>query len=143
MKASPASLLGQVARRTAPRWTCSNCRTQVVKTAPALPTTANATRSAARQYATNASRNSKQIPKPPRKRRGVILTAAATAGVGTGALAFTDDIKHGYEATERAGRVAAALGICINEYVSRRRRNRHSHEQMLTCCPPSAVTGPH
>jgi aarF domain-containing kinase len=41
---------------------------------------------------------------------------AAGGGVATaGVLAFTDDIKHSYEAAERTGRVAAALGICINE----------------------------
>lgn len=45
-----------------------------------------------------------------------MLTAAATAATGAGVLAFTDDIKYGYDATERTGRVAAALAICINDY---------------------------
>lgn len=34
-----------------------------------------------------------------------------------GAIAFTDDIKHGYKAVERAGRVLGTLAVCINEYV--------------------------
>jgi aarF domain-containing kinase len=35
--------------------------------------------------------------------------------VGASTLAFTDDIKSGYEAAERTGRVAVALAVCINE----------------------------
>ncbi len=55
--------------------------------------------------------------KTPRKlprRRGVVLAAAGGAA-GAGALAFTDDIKHGFQATERTGRVITTLAVCINE----------------------------
>ena len=69
-----------------------------------------------KRYSTGSSRNSRRIPKTPRS-RAAILAAAATGATGAGVLAFTDDIKYGYEAAERTGRVAAALGICINEYV--------------------------
>jgi aarF domain-containing kinase len=41
----------------------------------------------------------------------------ATAGgtLGVTALAFSDDIKHGYAAAERTGRVMTTLAVCINE----------------------------
>ncbi|KAI9883944.1 MAG: Cytochrome b-c1 complex subunit 7 [Watsoniomyces obsoletus] len=59
-------------------------------------------------------------PKPPRNANGRkqrMLLAATTAGViGGTALAFVDDIRHGYAATTRAGRVASTLAICINDY---------------------------
>ncbi|KAI1778698.1 ABC1-domain-containing protein [Hypoxylon cercidicola] len=106
MKCLSINSIGRIANRS---WTCSNCRTQLlvvhVKTGQ---------RSLARKYATGSSHYSKHPPKPPK--RGTVLTAAATAATGAGVLAFTDDIKYGYDATERAGRVAAALAICINDY---------------------------
>ena len=53
-----------------------------------------------------------------RSRLGVrrVVVFAAAGGIGAGALAFTDDIKHGYAAVERSGRVVSTLFICINEY---------------------------
>jgi aarF domain-containing kinase len=50
-------------------------------------------------------------------RKSVVLAAAAGSGLAVGGLAFTDDIKHGYKAAERTGRVAGALIANINEYV--------------------------
>ncbi|RCI12759.1 hypothetical protein L249_1044 [Ophiocordyceps polyrhachis-furcata BCC 54312] len=40
----------------------------------------------------------------------------ASTGIAGTTLAFTDEIKSGYEAAERTGRVATALVICINDY---------------------------
>lgn len=49
------------------------------------------------------------------KRRGRILVAAAGGALGVTAVAFTDDLKHAYEAVERTGRVVSTLAVCINE----------------------------
>ncbi|KAI2627339.1 ABC1-domain-containing protein [Hypomontagnella submonticulosa] len=108
MKPLSINALGRLASSRS--WTCSNCRTQLL-VAHAKTTQ----RSLSRRYATGPSGYSKRPPKAP-KTRVAILTAAATAATGAGVLAFTDDIKSGYEATERAGRVATALAICINDY---------------------------
>ncbi|KAK7755974.1 hypothetical protein SLS62_001916 [Diatrype stigma] len=97
------------------RWTCSNCRNHIPTAASRSKSAAATQQPTARHYTTGSSRHSRRIPKPPRTRNG-ILTAAATGAAGAGALAFTDDIKYGYEAVERTGRVAGALGICINDY---------------------------
>ncbi|PHH92151.1 hypothetical protein CDD83_8719 [Cordyceps sp. RAO-2017] len=61
---------------------------------------------------------SSRAPNGPKGRTGRALLYASTgaAGVGATALAFTDEIKNGYEAAERTGRVVAALAICINDY---------------------------
>lgn len=91
------------------RWTCSNCRTRL------LPRTKSATHPSARQYSTGSSGYSRRIPRPPRIRASLLATAV-TGATGAAVLAFSDDIKYGYDATERTGRVAAALGICINDY---------------------------
>lgn len=48
-------------------------------------------------------------------RRNVLLIAVTGAFVIGTTLAFLDDIKHGYAAVQRSGRVAATLGLCINE----------------------------
>ncbi|KAI0387017.1 ABC1-domain-containing protein [Hypomontagnella monticulosa] len=108
MKPLSINALGRLASSRS--WTCSNCRTRLpvayVKTTQ---------RSFSRRYATGSSGYSRRSPKPPRTRI-TVLTAAATAATGAGVLAFTDDIKYGYEGTERAGRVATALAICINDY---------------------------
>ncbi|KAI6080489.1 ABC1-domain-containing protein [Hypoxylon rubiginosum] len=106
MKCLSINSIGRLAGNRS--WTCSNCRTQLLFS-PAKTTQ----RSLARQYTTGSIPYSKRPPKP---RRVTVLTAAATAATGAGVLAFTDDIKYGYDATERAGRVAAALAICINDY---------------------------
>ena len=45
------------------------------------------------------------------------MLAAAAGSTGLGALAFTDEFKHGYKALERTGRVMGTLAVCINEYV--------------------------
>ncbi|KAI1875627.1 uncharacterized protein JN550_001913 [Neoarthrinium moseri] len=89
-------------------WTCSSCRSQLTARAK------SSYRPFQRSFGTRSSNHSGQTP-PPRSRR-IVLTAAATGAAGAGALAFTDDIKHGYEATERASRVATTLFICINDY---------------------------
>ena len=47
------------------------------------------------------------------------MIAAAGGAAGAGALAFTDDLKHGYHAMERTGRVMGTLAVCINEYVTK------------------------
>ncbi|CAJ2502239.1 Uu.00g096330.m01.CDS01 [Anthostomella pinea] len=107
MKTSSINPLSRIASN-AP-WTCTSCRTQVL--ARSKPTH----QSLSRKYATGPSAYSRRISKPPRAKTA-ILTATATGAAGAGVLAFTDDIKYGYEATERAGRVATTLAICINDY---------------------------
>ncbi|RAL59358.1 hypothetical protein DID88_006848 [Monilinia fructigena] len=42
--------------------------------------------------------------------------ASAVGGVAVTGLAFTDDIRHAYEAVERSGRVVSTLFVCINDY---------------------------
>jgi len=49
----------------------------------------------------------------PRLSRNIVL--AASGAVGIGALAFTNDVKHAYNAFERTGRVMGTLAVCINE----------------------------
>jgi aarF domain-containing kinase len=49
------------------------------------------------------------------KRSGRVLVAAAGGALGVTAVAFTDDVKHAYEAVERTGRVVSTLAVCINE----------------------------
>jgi aarF domain-containing kinase len=45
-----------------------------------------------------------------------VLKYAATGGaLGAAVFAFSDDIKHGYAAAERTGRVMTALAVCVNE----------------------------
>ncbi|RDA87189.1 hypothetical protein CP533_6920 [Ophiocordyceps camponoti-saundersi (nom. inval.)] len=52
----------------------------------------------------------------PSSRRTLLFASTGAVGIAGTALAFTDDIKSGYEAAERTGRVATALVICINDY---------------------------
>ncbi|MCJ1400784.1 hypothetical protein MMC11_003992 [Xylographa trunciseda] len=49
-----------------------------------------------------------------RRKAATLVAASGTAG---GAVAFfTDDVKYGYGAAERSGRVLTALGISVNDY---------------------------
>lgn len=69
----------------------------------------------------------------------MLASGGVVASAGASLLAFGDDIKTSYEATERAGRVAAALGICINDYrttLNAREaiENAEEKEVMLKAC---------
>ncbi|ORY68864.1 ABC1 family-domain-containing protein [Pseudomassariella vexata] len=109
MKPPSIISLSRVTTRSSGRWTCSSCRSQLSRR---TNTTANL--ALPRHSSSGPSSSSQRIP-PPGKR--VALFATATAGAaGAGFLAFGDDIKHGYDAIERAGRVAATLALCINDY---------------------------
>jgi aarF domain-containing kinase len=50
------------------------------------------------------------------KQRRVILAATTGGALGAAAVTFADDVKHGYEAAERTGRVVSTLFVNINEY---------------------------
>ncbi|KAI0433580.1 ABC1-domain-containing protein [Xylaria sp. FL1042] len=88
-------------------WTCTNCRTQLIRHA-------RFQRPSSKSYSTGPSGSSRRGPRI--KAGAVVLTATATGAAGAGVLAFTDDIKYGYEVAERTGRVAATLALCINDY---------------------------
>ena len=49
--------------------------------------------------------------------RRAVYWAAAGGSVGGTLLFFGDDIKHGWRAAERTGRVISALTVNIKEYV--------------------------
>jgi len=63
-----------------------------------------------RQYSTRGN----GIPQSKRK-NGAVLLAATGGALSVSAIAFTDDVKHAYEAVERTGRVIGTLAVCINE----------------------------
>lgn len=44
-----------------------------------------------------------------------VIMASAAGGLAATGFAFTDDLKHAYEAAERTGRVVSTLFVCINE----------------------------
>ena len=94
-------------------WTCSSCRNQLVRARPFRY-------NGHRQFG-SASKSS--IPprsgaRAPNGRRVVLYASSGSAVAGASMLAFSDDIKTGYDTVERTGRVVAGLGICINEYGS-------------------------
>ncbi|KAF7563005.1 hypothetical protein G7046_g1120 [Stylonectria norvegica] len=89
-------------------WTCSTCRSQLVRSKPLGQFGAKAFASGRSSRGNNGRRGGPV--------RVALYASAGAATVGATTLAFTDDIKTAYEAAERTGRVAAALGICINDY---------------------------
>ncbi|KAK7970290.1 ABC1 family-domain-containing protein, partial [Apiospora saccharicola] len=113
----PPSTINALSRFATPnsaRWTCSSCRNQLLPRVGSAPCSYN------RQYSSSSGSGSSAGGNRRNPRNGrakaTLWAATATGTAGVGALAFTDDIKHGYEATERAGRVASTLFICINDY---------------------------
>ncbi|KAI9738444.1 MAG: hypothetical protein M1818_005341 [Claussenomyces sp. TS43310] len=66
----------------------------------------------------------------------VKLTSGRTlCSRGAGVLAFADDLRHGYQAVERSGRVLSALAICINDYriTLKRRVPMEDEEERARC----------
>ncbi|TRX93462.1 hypothetical protein FHL15_005737 [Xylaria flabelliformis] len=88
-------------------WTCTSCRTQLLRHTKLQ-------RPSSQRYSTGPSGSSRRGQRT--RARAVVLTATATGATGAGVLAFTDDIKYGYDVTERTGRVATTLALCINDY---------------------------
>ncbi|KAI1812644.1 ABC1-domain-containing protein [Poronia punctata] len=102
----PSSLASFTRLASNAPWTCPSCRTQLFRQVKFQRLTP-------RQYSTGqqGSRGGAKT-----RSRVTVLAATATGVTGAGVLAFTDDIKYGYEVTERTGRVAATLAVCINDY---------------------------
>ncbi|KAI0811344.1 ABC1-domain-containing protein [Xylaria sp. FL0064] len=90
-------------------WTCINCRTQLIRHG-------RLQRPSSRSYSYSTGSSGSYRRGPRIRARAVVLAATATGAGSAGVLAFTDDIKYGYEVTERTGRVAATLALCINDY---------------------------
>ena len=80
-------------------WTCRSC----------LQKQRNTASDAVRSASNTAKGNVK------RRRKAPVVLTAATGTLGAGTLFFTDDVKHGYAAVERTGRVVSTLAVCINE----------------------------
>lgn len=54
--------------------------------------------------------------RPAKNFKHKFALATATVTVGTGLLiGFSEDLKHGYAAAQRSGRVLLTLATCINE----------------------------
>ncbi|KAJ4395899.1 hypothetical protein N0V93_000115 [Gnomoniopsis smithogilvyi] len=103
-----AAILRRVSARSA-AWTCTTCRAQITK--------ATQTGSAkAWKYGSNRRAYSSRTTQPPPRQRRTVLLCASLGAAGASVLAVGDDIKGAYEGTQRAGRVASALFICINDY---------------------------
>jgi aarF domain-containing kinase len=98
--------------RAGPRsLTCTACRCQLLRSSKPAKQLGSLRNFASGRASFQGAGKRNQRP------RRLVLYASSGAAAGIGALAFTDDIKSGYESVERTGRVAAALGICINEWV--------------------------
>ncbi|WEW55479.1 hypothetical protein PRK78_000910 [Emydomyces testavorans] len=96
------------------RWTCRRCleqRRKVLRPIAIRATYATASFSSrSSPSGGNAGGNFKR-----RRPRRALKYAAAGGTLSAVALAFSDDIKHGYIAAERTGRVITTLAVCINE----------------------------
>ncbi|CAH0005010.1 unnamed protein product [Clonostachys byssicola] len=92
-------------------WTCSTCRSQLLQSKPIrLPNSRRrftSGRGSSHEKSSGGRKSSQRFPL-------YASTGATVAGVT--ALAFTDEIKSGYESAERTGRVAIGLAVCINDY---------------------------
>ncbi|KOS20304.1 ABC1 family protein [Escovopsis weberi] len=110
-------------------WTCSTCRGHLARTdsgpsglhepsrtGSGSPWGARRFASAGKVPGTRDSRTGGNGNGNGRRGTGRILFASTGAALTGTVLAFTDDIKEGYETAERTGRVAVGLGVCINDY---------------------------
>ncbi|TLD05803.1 uncharacterized protein PgNI_08289 [Pyricularia grisea] len=144
------------------QWTCTSCRNQSSIAAGRAAagfalgnsgrrTVASSVRGiTSSKYSRHASTTSQSRPQSEyhqqqqggsRRPRGsgALLLATTGGAASVGILAFTDDIKAGYETVERCGRVAAALALCINDYRSTLKKrdgleDANEQEKLLSEC---------
>jgi len=107
LKPTFSSLLS---KRLGAGWTCAQCRSLAPK--PSFLRTPPRQHQY-RQY--GSAGPSSTPPKGKPRRRTAMVLASAGGGAAAMLLAVGDDVKSGYEAMERSGRVASALILCINE----------------------------
>jgi len=110
-------------------WTCSTCRGQLACAKPARQLGIRAFATARGSY-----KGGRQAPK-----KTLLFASASTATLGASFLAFSDEIKSGYESTERTARVASALAVCINDYRTtlnsrEETKDESEREEMLKAC---------
>ncbi len=67
------------------------------------------------QAASYATRSGRFRTGKTKRRTVVLATAGGSLGAGAMLTTASDDVKHGYAAAERTGRVASTLFACINE----------------------------
>ncbi|KAI0206887.1 ABC1-domain-containing protein [Astrocystis sublimbata] len=108
MKTLSIASLGRLASNLNTPWTCTSCRAQLLRHSKFQ-------RPSSQRYSTGPHGSSRRNPRT-RAKVTVLAASAATGATGAGLLAFTDDIKYGYDVTERTGRVATTLALCINDY---------------------------
>ena len=83
-------------------WICRSC---LRRKGVSIPGTAKFTTKAIKGYG-------------KKKRRTPIVLASTAGTLGAGTLFFADDLKHGYAAAKRTGRVVSTLAVCMNEFVN-------------------------
>ncbi|KAF4125706.1 hypothetical protein GMORB2_0950 [Geosmithia morbida] len=113
------SLTGIATRAASTRtWTCCACPSSSVAARSSLTSRAFATTKPAAFPSRGSSnrRDDSGSNGRSRNRRILVYASSGTAALGASTLAFTDDIKNGYESVERTGRVVAGLALCINDY---------------------------
>jgi len=88
-------------------WTCRQCLLQLRGSRIGDQIRGYARRS--KTYGSSSAKSTRS------KRTGRVVVAAAGGALGVTAVAFTDDVRHAYEAVERTGRVVSTLAVCINE----------------------------
>jgi aarF domain-containing kinase len=101
-------------RSAARSWTCSSCRSQLAghKLAQSL----GGRQFASGRAASSGSGRQQQQQNQNGFGRRILLYASSGAAAGISVLAFSDNIKNGYDTAERSSRVATVLALCINEY---------------------------
>ncbi|EER26132.1 hypothetical protein D8B26_003531 [Coccidioides posadasii str. Silveira] len=104
-------------------WTCRRCLRQKQKLIHSTDARGNYSTAVFRTKASSSGGSHKKRP------RRALKYAAAGGTLGATALAFSDDIKHGYNAAERTGRVITALAVCINDYRVTLNQNSGSDEE--------------
>jgi aarF domain-containing kinase len=117
-------------RSAARSWTCSSCRSQLAghKLAQSL---------SGRQFASGraVSRGSGRQQQQQQQQnqngfgRRILLYASSGAAAGISVLAFSDNIKSGYDTAERSGRVATVLALCINDYRAALNEREKVHDE--------------
>jgi aarF domain-containing kinase len=98
-------------RLFAPGWTCARCRSSQLSRTSLFRLRAPLSR----QYGSSSGPSLAAAKPKSRRRPAVLLATAAGGGAAAMLLSVGDDVRNGYDAIERTGRVAATLVLCINE----------------------------
>ncbi|KAJ5403258.1 hypothetical protein N7509_003129 [Penicillium cosmopolitanum] len=128
-----SSPLGSIASKLWSRQS-SEVRSQATSSSRCFSTRTSPLRSAEENVTSNEGVKSKPGPSQSKKPIALLVVLGL---LGVGAAVYSEELKHGYGAARRSGRVVGTLAVCINDYrvtLNKETSNPEERDELIRAC---------